>query len=306
MFDLNGNVIGINSALISPTGASVGIGLAIPAELAKPVIDALMQGPAPVARLSRRRPPAGRRGSRARARPAQGQRRDRPLGRRRRAAARGRAAAGRRHRQGQRPGGHPRQTVSYLVANTHGRLAHPARDHPRRQARDGHGRRSASARPRKRSGRSAAATTRRAPTRRRRRRSAKGARPVAGAADARARRARRTCRDRARRDHHRGRPEQRCRRAGPPARRPHRLGQQPGGDLSGAGHRRRRRGAQGGPLERPAAGQARQLARSLRRRRHRRQLAAERGLRALTRSGGGGSDSAKRSRTASAPSGSAW
>jgi len=36
MFDLNGNVIGINSALISPTGASVGIGLAIPAEAAKP------------------------------------------------------------------------------------------------------------------------------------------------------------------------------------------------------------------------------------------------------------------------------
>jgi len=47
MFDLNGNVIGINSALISPTGASVGIGLAIPAELAKPVIDALMHGQRP-------------------------------------------------------------------------------------------------------------------------------------------------------------------------------------------------------------------------------------------------------------------
>src|SRR3990170_2267634 len=47
MFDLNGNVIGINSALISPTGASVGIGLAIPAELAKPVIDALMRGQRP-------------------------------------------------------------------------------------------------------------------------------------------------------------------------------------------------------------------------------------------------------------------
>jgi len=44
MFDLNGNVIGINSALISPTGASVGIGLAIPAELAKPVIDTLRRG----------------------------------------------------------------------------------------------------------------------------------------------------------------------------------------------------------------------------------------------------------------------
>jgi serine protease Do len=47
MFDLSGNVIGINSALISPTGASVGIGLAIPAELAKPVIDSLMRGQRP-------------------------------------------------------------------------------------------------------------------------------------------------------------------------------------------------------------------------------------------------------------------
>jgi serine protease Do len=47
MFDLEGNVIGINSALISPTGASVGIGLAIPAEAAKPVIDSLMRGQRP-------------------------------------------------------------------------------------------------------------------------------------------------------------------------------------------------------------------------------------------------------------------
>ncbi len=47
MFDLSGNVIGVNSALISPTGASVGIGLAIPAELAKPVIDSLRRGQQP-------------------------------------------------------------------------------------------------------------------------------------------------------------------------------------------------------------------------------------------------------------------
>lgn len=47
MFDLEGNVIGIDSALISPTGASVGIGLAIPAEAAKPVIDSLMRGQRP-------------------------------------------------------------------------------------------------------------------------------------------------------------------------------------------------------------------------------------------------------------------
>jgi serine protease Do len=47
MFDMAGNVIGVNSALISPTGASVGIGLAIPAEAAKPVIDALRRGQRP-------------------------------------------------------------------------------------------------------------------------------------------------------------------------------------------------------------------------------------------------------------------
>ena len=47
MFDMMGNVIGINSALISPTGANVGIGLAIPAELAKPVIDSLRRGQRP-------------------------------------------------------------------------------------------------------------------------------------------------------------------------------------------------------------------------------------------------------------------
>ena len=47
MFDLNGNVIGINTALISPTGSNVGIGLSIPAELARPVIEALRRGERP-------------------------------------------------------------------------------------------------------------------------------------------------------------------------------------------------------------------------------------------------------------------
>ncbi|HWI75805.1 MAG TPA: PDZ domain-containing protein, partial [Sphingomicrobium sp.] len=47
MFDMSGRVIGINSALISPTGTNVGIGLAIPAELAKPVVDALRRGERP-------------------------------------------------------------------------------------------------------------------------------------------------------------------------------------------------------------------------------------------------------------------
>lgn len=44
MFDLMGNVIGINSQILSPTGGNVGIGFAIPAEQAKPIIDTLMKG----------------------------------------------------------------------------------------------------------------------------------------------------------------------------------------------------------------------------------------------------------------------
>ena len=47
LFDLAGNVIGINSALISPTGTNLGIGLAIPAELARPVIESLRRGERP-------------------------------------------------------------------------------------------------------------------------------------------------------------------------------------------------------------------------------------------------------------------
>jgi serine protease Do len=44
MFDLNGNVIGINSQIYSPSEGSVGIGFAIPAESAKPIIDTMMKG----------------------------------------------------------------------------------------------------------------------------------------------------------------------------------------------------------------------------------------------------------------------
>ncbi|HEY4136203.1 MAG TPA: DegQ family serine endoprotease [Alphaproteobacteria bacterium] len=41
MFNINGDVIGINTAIFSPSGGSVGIGFAIPSSLAKPVIDQL-------------------------------------------------------------------------------------------------------------------------------------------------------------------------------------------------------------------------------------------------------------------------
>ena len=41
MFNLDGDVIGINSAIFSPSGGSVGIGFAIPANLARNIIDQL-------------------------------------------------------------------------------------------------------------------------------------------------------------------------------------------------------------------------------------------------------------------------
>lgn len=46
MFDMNGDVIGINSQILSPTGGNIGIGFAIPAEQAVPVIETLRQGKA--------------------------------------------------------------------------------------------------------------------------------------------------------------------------------------------------------------------------------------------------------------------
>jgi serine protease Do len=42
LYNLAGEVIGINTAIYSPTGGSVGIGFAIPSALARPVIDQLM------------------------------------------------------------------------------------------------------------------------------------------------------------------------------------------------------------------------------------------------------------------------
>ncbi|MBY0562898.1 MAG: Do family serine endopeptidase [Hyphomonadaceae bacterium] len=40
-FDLHGNVVGVNSQILSPTGGSVGIGFAIPANTARSVVDQL-------------------------------------------------------------------------------------------------------------------------------------------------------------------------------------------------------------------------------------------------------------------------
>jgi serine protease Do len=47
LFNLDGKVIGINNRLISPVGANIGVGFAIPAEEAMPVIEALRKGVRP-------------------------------------------------------------------------------------------------------------------------------------------------------------------------------------------------------------------------------------------------------------------
>jgi len=46
MFDMKGQVIGINNAIFSPNGGSIGIGFAIPAEIAAPIVEKLKKGEA--------------------------------------------------------------------------------------------------------------------------------------------------------------------------------------------------------------------------------------------------------------------
>jgi serine protease Do len=43
LFDMYGNVVGINTAIISPTGGSIGLGFAIPSEIAQHVLDQLKE-----------------------------------------------------------------------------------------------------------------------------------------------------------------------------------------------------------------------------------------------------------------------
>ena len=42
-FNLDGQVVAVNTAIVSPTGGSVGIGFAIPSEIARPIVDQLLE-----------------------------------------------------------------------------------------------------------------------------------------------------------------------------------------------------------------------------------------------------------------------
>ena len=43
LFNMNGEVVGVNTAIISPTGGSIGIGFAVPSDTVTSVIDQLKQ-----------------------------------------------------------------------------------------------------------------------------------------------------------------------------------------------------------------------------------------------------------------------
>ncbi|MFN3516723.1 MAG: Do family serine endopeptidase [Novosphingobium sp.] len=46
MFDMNGNVIGINNWIVAPAGGNIGIGFAIPSDTARPIVERLKTGQA--------------------------------------------------------------------------------------------------------------------------------------------------------------------------------------------------------------------------------------------------------------------
>ena len=68
-FDTDGNVIGVNTAIFSPSGGSVGIAFAIPADTVKSVIAPAPRSRFGHARLDRRADPAGDAGYRRQPRP---------------------------------------------------------------------------------------------------------------------------------------------------------------------------------------------------------------------------------------------
>ena len=77
LFDLDGNVIGVNSAIYSPTGTNVGVGFAIPSNVVERVVADLKETGGGGPRLAGRPDPAGDRGDGRGVRPRPGRGHDR-------------------------------------------------------------------------------------------------------------------------------------------------------------------------------------------------------------------------------------
>ena len=104
-FDVDGNVIGVNTAIYSPSGGSVGIGFDIPADTAKLVVAQLKDKGPGHARLARRADPAGHGRHRRLARHEEGRRRDGRRAAEGQSGGEGRHPVRRRHHRGQRHAG---------------------------------------------------------------------------------------------------------------------------------------------------------------------------------------------------------
>ena len=102
-FDVDGNVIGVNTAIYSPSGGSVGIAFAIPADTVKSVVTPAQGQGLGDARMDRRADPAGQRRHRRQPRPEERRRRAGRRAAARRACRQGRHPVRRRHHHGERP-----------------------------------------------------------------------------------------------------------------------------------------------------------------------------------------------------------
>ena len=107
-FNMKGEVVGVNTAIFSPSGGSVGIGFAIPASTVDSVVGFARAWRRRRARLSRRQDPAGHPGDRREPGAEDRQGRDRRRGDAGNAGRRSRPQGGRRHHQAERPGGQGR------------------------------------------------------------------------------------------------------------------------------------------------------------------------------------------------------
>ena len=137
LVNTKGELVGINSQILSVSDGNIGIGFAIPANMARHVMDELRNDGQVRARAARRDGPAGHVGHGREPRPEGGARRDRQLGDAwQRGGTRGREA-GRRHQVVQRPAGAatPTRCATAWPEASPGSSA-TRRHHPRRQRED--------------------------------------------------------------------------------------------------------------------------------------------------------------------------
>ena len=137
-FDVDGNVIGVNTAIYSPSGGSVGIGFDIPADTAKMVVAQLKEHGPRHPRLARRADPAGDRRHRRQPRPEEGRRRAGRRAASRQPGGQGRHRVRRRHHRRQRHAGEGRpRSRPHHRHDGAGRVGE-ARPHAQRRSQDHH------------------------------------------------------------------------------------------------------------------------------------------------------------------------